>query len=149
MKICGTLLLFLILMTSSYAQDGGEIIVKVSGVASEQGQLRVALFDSPDGFPDQIEQSMKRSSVEVNGDSSTIIFSDIPFGEYVIAVFHDENDNGVLDTNDRGIPLEALGVSGDAAMKLGPPKYERAAFQFSINQTEIEIPLKQFKAADK
>lgn len=122
------------------------MVVKINGIPSDQGQLRAALFDSPEGFPDKVENSHQQSSVAVSGDSSTIVFSNIPHGEYVIAVFHDENNNGTLDTNTRGIPVEALGVSGNAQMKLGPPKYENSAFKFTENQVEVEISLKRFKA---
>ncbi len=147
MKNWSFFLLFSIVSFPVFSQQSGDMVVKINGIPSDQGQLRAALFDSPEGFPDKVENSHQQSSVVVTGDSSTIVFSDIPYGEYVIAVFHDENNNGTLDTNARGIPLEALGVSGKAQMKLGPPKYENAAFEFAENQSEVEIYLKQFKAS--
>jgi len=35
----------------------------------------------------------------------------IPPGTYAIACYHDENDNGKLDTNFLGIPKEGTGAS--------------------------------------
>lgn len=136
---------FLLFSAAAIAQEGA-ITVKVSNIPSTEGQIRAALFDSPEGFPDQVDQSVRNSSVVVDGDSVTLTFPDVAYGEYVLAVFHDENNNGALDTNNRGIPLEALGVSGDAKMAFGPPKYEKAAFEVSGQQMEIEISLQQFKA---
>jgi uncharacterized protein (DUF2141 family) len=37
------------------------------------------------------------------------LFSDIKPGNYAIAVIHDENRNGELDTNMFGIPKEGYG----------------------------------------
>jgi uncharacterized protein (DUF2141 family) len=46
-------------------------------------------------------------------------FGDIPPGTYAIAVIHDENSHGKLDTNRLGVPTEGYGFSGDAGALLG------------------------------
>lgn len=148
MKNFVPILLLLIITTSISAQQNGDLEVKVQGIPSENGQIRAALFDSPEGFPDDVEQSREQKSAMVTGDSATLTFQDLPFGEYVLAVFHDKNNNGVLDKTDRGIPLEALGVSQNLKMKLGPPKYDRAVFEINELKSEIHIDLKAFKSAD-
>jgi uncharacterized protein (DUF2141 family) len=45
-----------------------------------------------------------------------------------VAVFHDENGNGKLDTNFLGIPREGVGVSNNKLRKLGPPTWEDSKF---------------------
>jgi uncharacterized protein (DUF2141 family) len=47
-----------------------------------------------------------------------------------VASYHDENDNGKLDTNAFGLPTEGYGFSNDAQGTLGPPSYTQAAFDF-------------------
>ncbi len=117
----------------------------VNNIPSVEGKLRAAVFDSPDGFPSEIEQSVQYTSKKVEGDSMEIVFRDIAFGEYVIVVFHDENNNGSLDTNSKGIPTEALGVSGNAKMNFGPPRYNRATFLMENEAMEMQMELQQFK----
>ena len=67
-------------------------------------------------------------------------FEDIPEGTYAVSIFHDENDNGKMDTNFLGIPSEDYGCSNDASGFLGPPKWEDAKFQLKEN-TSIKITL--------
>ena len=65
-------------------------------------------------------------------------FKNIPKGVYAISLFHDENDNGTMDTNFVGIPKEAYGCSNNAKGFMGPPKWQDAKFEINdqvITQT--------------
>ena len=146
MKQAVITLILLFIAASIMAQDSGRIELTVEGVPSDQGQIRAALFDSPEGFPEEIKRGKMLTSSEVSNGQTEIVFSDVPFGEYVLAVFHDENSNGELDTNKRGIPLEALGVSNNVKLKLGPPKYESALFKMGDSLNAMTITLQQYNA---
>ena len=50
-----------------------------------------------------------------------------PRGQYAANAFHDENDNGELDTNLIGIPTEGYGFTNDPRTTFGPPDFEDAA----------------------
>ena len=51
----------------------------------------------------------------------------LPAGRYAVKAFHDENDNGELDTNLVGIPSEGYGFANDPSTTFGPPDFEEAA----------------------
>ena len=53
----------------------------------------------------------------------------------------DENNNGKLDKNLVGIPLEPYGFSNNARGFLGPPSFGDARFQVSGPNTRIEVRL--------
>jgi uncharacterized protein (DUF2141 family) len=55
-------------------------------------------------------------------------FSDIKPGNYAIAVIHDENRNGELDTNMFGIPKEGYGFSSGAKVTMSAPSFSDAVF---------------------
>ena len=55
------------------------------------------------------------------------VVQDLAPGRYALSAFHDENDNGELDTNLMGIPSEGYGFGNDASAALGPPSFEAAA----------------------
>lgn len=131
------------------AQESGNVILSVSEIPSEKGEVRAALFKSSDGFPDNFEKGQRLNSSTVSNGQAEIVFSDIPFGEYVLAVFHDENNNGLLDKNSKGIPLEALGVSNNPKLKLGPPKYDRSVFEIKSLELNLNIDLQQYKAGTR
>lgn len=131
------------------AQESGNIILSVSEIPSEKGEVRAALFESSDGFPDNFEKGQRLNSSTVRNGVAKIVFTDVPFGEYVLAVFHDENNNGMLDKNNKGIPLEALGVSNNPKLKLGPPKYDRSVFEIKSLELNLNVDLQQYKAGTR
>lgn len=131
------------------AQETGRVVLNISEIPSEKGAVRAALFESSDGFPDNFEKGQRLHSSTVSNGQAEIVFSDIPFGEYVLAVFHDENNNGLLDKNSKGIPLEALGVSNNPKLKLGPPKFDRSVFEIKSLELNLSIDLQQYKAGTR
>jgi len=66
--------------------------------------------------------------------------TDLPAGEYALAIFHDENNNGKLDTNWLGIPKEKVAFSKAKMKTFGPPKFKECAFKMSSDH-EIHIDL--------
>ncbi|MDR1437149.1 MAG: DUF2141 domain-containing protein, partial [Candidatus Symbiothrix sp.] len=64
---------------------------------------------------------------------------------YAVSIFHDENDNGKLDTGVFGIPKERTGNSNNARGSYGPPKFDDCKFTVS-GDTEIYITLTSYKS---
>ena len=69
-------------------------------------------------------------------------FPGISPGTYAVKVFHDVNDNGVLDTNWIGIPKEPYGFSNDAMGTFGPPSFEQASFKVGAGTNAVRIRMK-------
>jgi uncharacterized protein (DUF2141 family) len=67
-----------------------------------------ALFESPDGFPTEYLRSATNVMViKIRKSQARCDFEDIPPGTYAMAVVHDENMNGKLDTNWVGVRVKA------------------------------------------
>ncbi|MDB9755239.1 DUF2141 domain-containing protein [Winogradskyella sp.] len=108
------------------------ITVTVKDAANNEGKIFLALYNSETDFLDTIYKGTK-STITNNG--CTVTFKDIPKGVYAISIFHDENDNGKMDTNFVGIPKEAYGCSNNAKGFMGPPKWKDANFELNANKT--------------
>jgi uncharacterized protein (DUF2141 family) len=65
----------------------------------------------------------------------------LPPGSYALAAYHDRNNNGKLDSNRLGMPLEPYAFSNNARGILGPPSFGDARFQIVGPQTQIEVRL--------
>lgn len=63
-------------------------------------------------------------------------------GIYAVKVFHDVNDNGLLDTNWIGIPKEPYGFSNDAMGTFGPPSFVQASFKVGAGTSALRIRMK-------
>jgi len=124
------------------AQSAGQatVIVKVTGLRSEKGQVRIAVFNSSEKWLG--EQPVYSSTINVDSQSVTWKINDVPYGDYGIAVFHDENKNGKMDKNFVGIPLEPYGFSNNVRVTLGPPTWGQSKFVVKGSTTEVSIEVK-------
>ena len=67
-----------------------------------------------------------------------VTFDHVTEGVYSIPCFYDENDNGKIDFNVNGMPLEDYGVS-NKVMNFGPPRFSDAKFEVSDKDLTFEI----------
>lgn len=103
---------------------------EIAGLASNNGAVHCLLFSTPDGFPNEVRRATKQIAVQPEGLRATCEFADTPAGTYALSVWHDVNANGRLDANFIGVPSEPVGVSNNAEGRMGPPRFEAAAFKF-------------------
>ena len=116
------------------------IRITVTGLHNSKGKLMAAIFNSETGFPKSSDKAFKLSVFDVTKDTSVILFENIPKGVYAVACFHDENNNGKMDTNFLGIPSEGTAASNNAEGFLGPPKFKDAKFNVNGDvEQEIKI----------
>ncbi|MBW8243061.1 DUF2141 domain-containing protein [Muricauda oceani] len=113
--------------------------IQVNNVPSDHGSVKVAVYDSDESFL-SFDQVLRSDSVNADMGSVVLHISDLPSGEYALAIFHDENDNGKLDTNWLGIPKEKVAFSKAKMKTFGPPKFKECAFTMSSDH-EIHIDL--------
>lgn len=120
--------------------EQARVQVVVSGLRSAKGQVACALFRSPEGFPKDAGKAVAHQEVPITGAHATCSFDQIPPGQYAVAVFHDENGNGKMDTNLIGMPREGVGASNNPKTRFGPPKFSESAFTVAAgNKVHLQI----------
>jgi uncharacterized protein (DUF2141 family) len=118
------------------------IDVKVLNIRNSAGTIGCALFESPVGFPIEfLRYATNINVIKIRDTQARCDFVDIPPGTYALAVIHDENMNGKLDTNWLGMPTEGYGFSNDAKAMLGPPSFSAASFTYDGQDMEMTISL--------
>jgi uncharacterized protein (DUF2141 family) len=101
-----------------------------------------ALFESSDGFPSEYLRSATNVMViKIRQSQARCDFEDIPPGTYAMAVVHDENMNGKLDTNWFGVPTEGYGFSNNARGVLSAPSFSDAKFNYDGRNIELTMSL--------
>ena len=118
------------------------IVVRINGIKTQNGQVLLSLFKSPEGFPIHPEKAFKWGRAKVTASSIIISFNGLPPGTYAIAAVHDENSNEVMDTDWLGLPDEDYGVSNNVSSTLSPPKFEEAKFNFTGKRDTVMIEMK-------
>ncbi len=117
----------------------GNINLMVKGFKSTQGVAHVFLYDVSDR-----DDVYSTPIVYIDGESTLsgegidYEFSDVPFGEYAIKVYHDENNNGRFDTGPQG---EALGFSENIPAASGLENIAKAKFSFYAPQMLVNVQL--------
>ncbi len=97
-------------------------------VESNRGTVRCAVFDHTDRW--LTKKVVAGVKAKVSNKKGVCIFRGLKPGKYAISAYHDENDNGKLDTNFVGIPSEDYVASNDARGTMGPPNFEDAVFNY-------------------
>jgi uncharacterized protein (DUF2141 family) len=110
------------------AEPGAVVSVRVEGLRSTKGQVLACLTAVPKGFPQCKDGKLARSRLAIPAaQAATIDFGPIEAGRYAIALLHDENGNGKVDSVIM-IPKEGFGFSRNPAVVTGPPSFNAAAF---------------------
>lgn len=126
-----TLIIILILaMCNGFAQNNPttNISVEVTDLRSNDGKVGITLFNSADDFPSNPDAAIAKKYIGITNKTAQTIFENIPEGTYAIAVYHDEDEDGEIETNFIGIPKEGTGSSNNPKSRMGPPRYEDCEF---------------------
>ena len=113
------------------------LIIHIEGFDSDQGSARVALVNSKTNFSAEIPYKGFIFPIRDQRVTETIV--GLPYGEYAIKVYHDENNNQLLDTRIFEIPAERYGFSNNARSAFGPPEFDAAAFKLNSPVKKIAI----------
>ncbi len=136
-------LIFLNLPAIAFAQSACPgIHVKIPNIENSTGNIACGIFESPEGFPKKFLGSAKAVIIrKIQKTQAQCDFSDIPPGTYAIAVIHDENMNGELDTNWFGIPTEGYGFSNTTIDEFGAPAFSTAKFRYDGQDLNLTVKL--------
>jgi len=110
------------------AQPLTEVSVVVTGLRNAKGQVLACLTAQPKGFPDCRKDPAAKQAIVPAAATVRIDFGPVPAGRYAISLIHDENANRKMDMA-LIMPKEGYGFSRDAAVTMGPPKFDKAAFE--------------------
>lgn len=129
-----------------------DLKVTIAGIQTNAGALMIGLYDNAAGYAQAIANTGQAGLLKADGrlvgvtmraknGAESVGFMDLPPGRYAVIVFHDQNDNGLMDENATGIPQEGYGFSNNASSFLGAPSFDAAAFELGAAASAITISL--------
>lgn len=141
-------------MTTERAE--AQLEIKVQGLKPKDGALgvlRIALFSSSEGFPDDPKKAFLQRSVDLDSlpkhsdpQKQPLSVTEHFLGlqsdqEYAVAVFQDVNRNEKLDKDVFGIPTEGFGFSQNPTIWRGAPAFSKCTINLKkgTNSSIIEI----------
>jgi len=127
--------------TLAVPSGAGAITIRISGLRNSDGSVSVGLFNAKKGFPGKFDKALEVLTVPASAEP-VVVFYNVPWGAYAVAVRHDENGNGKLDTNFLGMPKEGVGTSNNPRTSFGPPSFKDASFMLEEDKLDLTINLK-------
>jgi len=133
------LTVFSFLFGQENQKKSARLEINIEGLQNNKGKVLVAVNDSEENYSDHDGEVYKGAVAKIADKKAVVVFNDIPFGVYAVKVFHDENDNGELDSNFMHIPQEPYGFSNNARGTFGPASWDDAKFEIKTDSLAISI----------
>lgn len=95
--------------------------IEITNIKSDEGKVAIQLLN-------ESEAVVKELYAEISGGECIVTFDSLSPGHYALQYYHDENDNGEMDTGLFGIPKEGYGFSNNARGNYGPPEFREWLF---------------------
>lgn len=138
MVVVGSLLLTAV---QGEAQESGQLSVRATAEHSSSGVLRVRIARDGDEYAGESEAYLE-DAVPMRGTSRTVTFDNVEPGEYAVAVYLDEDENGELNTNLFGVPKEPIGFSRNPRIGMSRPNFSETVFDYPGGQFTVDVRLK-------
>ena len=128
---------------SAYADEQvkvGHLLVQVTGLESNVGQVKCSLFDSPRGWPKSRTAPVGVVFAPITKKSARCVFHQLPPGRYAVTMVHDTNMSGDMELTFMGFPTEGFGFSNKAKSNaFGAPSFEQAAVMVGAKEQRRTI----------
>jgi uncharacterized protein (DUF2141 family) len=123
-----------LMLISNYAFSQYNLEIEISGIKNDEGKILLQLFD-------ENQKVLTQEMGLIIDKKCTISLKNLKQGKYAIRYFHDENLNGVMETNNLGKPTEGYGFSNNVTVMFGPPSFEKWLFEIKGDKKLILQPV--------
>ncbi|MCS5489956.1 DUF2141 domain-containing protein [Algoriphagus limi] len=125
-------------------QSTTQLELHVTNSDSDQGLIRILVFDHPEGFPDNPKKAKLALSLPIENLKTETLISSLPPGKYAICAFHDEDENGKINKNLVGYPTESFGFSTNPKVVFSIPSFEKCLIEVEEGiKNKVTIELKK------
>ena len=145
------ILVALVSFTATKLADA-DVIIHFFNIRGEDGNILIALYDSPDQFPGKPKWKYMISKIKLKEQGNRFPINEIKSGTYAISIIDDENCDTVMQKNFLGIPKEGYGFSNNIKPSIkGAPSFEECTFPVDEDKENIiNIELQYlFKKSDE
>ena len=109
------------------------VSIDIPNIKGNKGTLQIAVYNNAASFPKKGGE-YKLMQYKVAEGQSHFVIKDLPNGTYAIAIHHDENSDGKMNTNMLGIPKEGYAFSRNFKPKFSAPVFADCAIKVDSDQ---------------
>ncbi len=126
------LIFAIIIGQNAYSQTFG-LTVTITNIKIIKGEIKLAIYTENKFFL-QKEGEYRRIAFKITQSPQKYIITNLPKGDYAIALFQDENSDGKCNTNLLGVPKEGYGFSNNYKPFLSSPSFSDCKFTINDNK---------------
>ncbi len=130
-------LLLLLLLFASFTVISrvteNKLSLSITNLRNNKGHVLISVYKDGVGYPEELDKAVRRAKLTITNKTASVSFAGLASGNYAIAILHDENNDGKMNTNFLGIPKEGYGFSNNVMGTFGPPTFSKASFQYNAN----------------
>ena len=120
-----------LLITAPFMANAAELKFKIKDIRSAKGKILIQLFQGAENY--KKGKAISSQMAKAKKGDIIINFHNLKEGEYAIRFFHDENNDGKMESNMVGMPVEGYGFSNNAQPNFGPASYKDMKFTVGKN----------------
>lgn len=139
------LVVFLAAHTLTGLCQPNTVSIYITNIRSDQGVIRLAMYDHPDQFPQHPMKSFTYEKTMLKDSTMEVVMIDIPPGIYAISILDDGDGNYRMKFNILRMPREGYGFSNNARPGLKCPPFDKCSFHISEGNTRLEIEMQYFR----
>lgn len=121
--------------TWTTTSSAASLIVSIKNIDGGGGEIYAQIFNGIENYQNNIAED--QTMLTAKKGTIQLIFNNLKVGEYVVRLFHDQNNNQKFDQDASGMPMEGYAFSNEAMGIFGPPSYNDMAV--IINDSEITV----------
>ena len=109
------------------------VTIDIQNIKGTKGTLQIAIYNRSISFP-KVGGEYKLMQYKVADGQSKFKIDNLPNGDYAIAIHHDENSDGKMNTNMIGIPKEGYAFSRNFKPKFSAPSFLDCVIKVNSDQ---------------
>jgi uncharacterized protein (DUF2141 family) len=129
------------LFFSAIPMEQQPLMITVTNIKEVTGNMRVGIYKSTNDFPDESDTYKNKIYKISKTGTITLKISDLPYGNYAIAVYQDKNKNGTMDKNFVGVPKEPFAFANNVKPRFSAPNFEDCEITYSESNHEMKVTL--------
>lgn len=132
-------LLYSLIALTTFVEEPGDLSVNIPNIKGNKGEIVIGMYSIPRNFP-KVGMEYRVVRFPANAAGSIFRIKDIKPGEYAVAMYHDENSDGVCNLNFLGVPKEGYGFSNNIRPVFSAPSFEDCKIKLT-GGTHITVQL--------
>lgn len=107
--------------------------IDIIDIRNNTGNIMLQLFN-------ENEKVVTQEMSPIKEKKCSFSITNLKPGKYAVRYYHDENQNGKMETNLVGKPTEGYGFSNNVIGKFGPPAFEKWLFEITGDKMIVLKP---------